>query len=693
MATKKYTIDMGDGQEATIEVEGGWATEDTLNSIAQKLKAKVDVFSTTAKSVKDTLDPRKSGSFTHSLNVAEKEVEEFEQGLSKTQKGLAVLSTALGATKDLASGVLTSTGKLTDVNPIVDNVSGRFAKLAKTLGGIELLGFSFGDAAEGFADLTTQVITLSTTISQRILDTFDTLTQKGVQVGFNFDGLGETLAGAKITAEDFTRAISGSNQGLLALGGDLETGATKFLEAVTIANTDFRTANRALGLSTTETAEFIAKFIEDQKLGLLQNNISSQALAETSVRLNRNLAILAELTGKDVDQLREEMLTNQMAAGAQIALAKAERDGAEGVVLAFEQVRAGLPEVLKPFVDQSVKFDAAIGDIAPLNVFGDTIQTLNRDLDNLRTASMTQQERESEAILIVDRAYRNLAEAVDGGAADLAEFAGLVPSDVLEQFAAAIKAAIKEQARETGFDILGAGTGEERIAFFDKQIQDTITAIENAEGAIGIFANAAIQIEDTTSEFTRTLFENAQKLLPDVVDIIRKFYDMLGNELIGQDIAGQVRNPISSMFKTLIDFIFVSFTGDKQNPGIFTGLQGQGITDYYMDLLEAIGYYDLVRFFGADIPQRQFGGGTMPGTSYLVGESGPELLTMGRSSGNVTSNAEMGAMAAGADTRLANALSNTTLTTESPAMQKELQNLNRNLKRLLPQALTSNGVY
>jgi hypothetical protein len=103
------------------------------------------------------------------------------------------------------------------------------------------------------------------------------------------------------------------------------------------------------------------------------------------------------------------------------------------------------------------------------------------------------------------------------------------------------------------------------------------------------------------------------------------------------------------------------------------------------------------RFFspapGRTIFNRQFGGGTMPGTSYIVGEAGPELLTMGRSSGSVTTNAEMGAMAAGADTRLANALSNTTLTTESPEMQRELQNLNRNLKRLLPQALTSNGVY
>ena len=36
MATKKYTIQMGDGQEATIEVEGGWATEDTLDGNSPK---------------------------------------------------------------------------------------------------------------------------------------------------------------------------------------------------------------------------------------------------------------------------------------------------------------------------------------------------------------------------------------------------------------------------------------------------------------------------------------------------------------------------------------------------------------------------------------------------------------------------------------------------------------------------------
>ena len=555
MAIKKYTIQMGDGQEATIEVDGGWATEDTLDAIAQKLKAKVDVFSTTAKSVKDTLDKRKPGSFTHSLNVAEKEVEEFEQGLTKTQKGLAVLSTALGATKDLASGVLTSTGKLTDINPIVDNVSGRLTKLAKTLGGFTDI-IDLGQVAEGFAGLTADVVTLSTTISQRVLDTFDTLTQKGVQVGFNFENLGSELAEARITQDDFIKALSGANQGFMAFGGDLETGAQKFLDTVQIANTDFRDANRALGLSASETADFIARFIEDQKLGLLQNNISERELAATSFRLNRNLAVLAELTGKDVDQLREEMLTNQMAAGAQIALAKAERDGAKGLVVAFESVRAGLPEVLKPFVDQSVKFDAAIGDLAPLNVFGNVIQDLNRDLDNLRLTSLSQEERELEAVRIVERTYKNLANVVDGNASSLAEFAGVIPSDVLEQFAAAIKAGIKEQARDQRLP-----QGTDRIEFFLSQIDSTIAAIEGGVGVIGTFADAAEEIEKTTAEFTKRIFDMSMQFLPNVVAIIADFYEKLGDNVLNKDIVGQTINPFLEMSRRFDEFLLSPLIG------------------------------------------------------------------------------------------------------------------------------------
>jgi hypothetical protein len=310
----------------------------------------------------------------------------------------------------------------------------------------------------------------------------------------------------------------------------------------------------------------------------------------------------------------------------------------------------------------------------------------------LRLTSLSQEERELEAVRIVERTYKNLANVVDGNASSLAEFAGVIPSDVLEQFAAAIKAGIKEQARDQRLP-----QGTDRIEFFLSQIDSTIAAIEGGVGVIGTFADAAEEIEKTTAEFTKRVFDMSMKFLPDVVAIIADFYKKLGDSLFDQDIVEQVLNPEQAAFRSLNDLLLSPLLGSPEGVGMDKGLlQLFGIAPISGGDLFAPGGA-VNRFFnpqpGQTIFSRQFGGGTMPGTSYIVGEAGPELLTMGRSSGSVTTNAEMGAMAAGADTRLANALSNTTLTTESPEMQRELQNLNRNLKRLLPQALTSNGVY
>jgi hypothetical protein len=291
------------------------------------------------------------------------------------------------------------------------------------------------------------------------------------------------------------------------------------------------------------------------------------------------------------------------------------------------------------------------------------------------------EERQQEAARIVQRAYENIGKATDGGAASLAEFAGVIPSDVLEQFARITMAGIKEQAREQRFLEAGIPAGDARLKYFENQIQRTEEVIQAAldtddpDSALGVFASTALRIEDATSKFTEDLFNMTKTFLPQVVAIIREFYKDLGNVLANENLAQAITDPTG----------FVLGADENVQTSAINPDGSVDVDQLYKNMIMGRDFLPLAG--------RQFGGGTMPGTSYLVGESGPEVLTMGRSSGNVTSNAEMTAMAAGADTRLANALSNTTLTTESPAMQKELQNLNRNLKRLLPQALTSNGVY
>ena len=56
----------------------------------------------------------------------------------------------------------------------------------------------------------------------------------------------------------------------------------------------------------------------------------------------------------------------------------------------------------------------------------------------------------------------------------------------------------------------------------------------------------------------------------------------------------------------------------------------------------ALAIANVGRIASQNYPERQAGGDVRPGQTYLVGERGPELLTMGQYGGNVTPNRNVG---------------------------------------------------
>lgn len=610
-----YKITLPDNNQIEIDVPGGWATEDTLSTLTRSLRAGQDKFSKTTADFNKAVDPSRRGSMGASAKKAGASLEEFEQELTSTQKALQGLDLAINTVGDVAGSLLQSTGKLTDINPLVDTVTSRMGKFSKgVLGNFEIFGLSIGGVAEGTLQLAKDMMILSTTVGQRVVDTFDGLTQAGVGTAYNFTNLGETLAELRISGDTLTKVVRENAMVLSQLGefGDIESGLNKFQNSLGIVNNELRLQFRALGFSTDEAAMFFADFIDSNKRGLMLRAMDERELASASLNYGKNLQILAELTGKNIDQVRSEMQSQQMAAGAELTLARLERQGAEGVVNAFNAVKVGVPDAFKPVVDQLLKFDTAIGDQAILNVAsGDAIQFLNRELDNLAYSNMSLQERQNKATEIVAKFNQMIADSADGPASAIAEFAGVIPSGELDTLAGAFLDAETQVRRFV--DTVG---GDELLKSFRSQQADLMETVRMADTALGSYVNTVVKIEDARMELESMLFANMQTTFDLIVDKTGDFYSMLAYSLglktptvsNSADIKGEEGS--GSFYEKYKQF---DLNGD-----------GQIMGDEFRKLQEYLQQQDIA----GTLQENAYGGELHKGLS-LVGERGPELLKIG----------------------------------------------------------------
>ena len=222
-----YTINTPAG-DIKITVEGGgWAQQDTFKSIQQLLQGKKDSISKSADDFKKELDKNNRSGILYKIKDTGDAFEDLEDELTKTEKALAGLEAALGAAGDVAVGVLQGTGRLTDINPIVDNVTGRFSKLAKVIPEFEVFGFgvNVGQAGEAATQLLRDFVKLSTTISQEVIDSFDRLMTIGIQPNvFAYDELAGQVAAAKVPLAALSEIVTQASMGIRSLGVDSEKG-------------------------------------------------------------------------------------------------------------------------------------------------------------------------------------------------------------------------------------------------------------------------------------------------------------------------------------------------------------------------------------------------------------------------------------------------------------------------------------
>jgi hypothetical protein len=594
-----YTVQTPNG-DLKISVPGGWATEETLKSLKSIFEKTDKGLGKAFKDISKEFDKNNKRGITNQVSNAAEGFEELNDELTKTERGMRALQFSLKTAGDIAAGVLQGTGRLTDVVPLIDTVASGFKKFLSVVDDIEILGVSLG-VGEAMTELAQKMMELTITVGQQLIDAFEILTAQGIQTTESFEGLQSDLAGAKIGLEAFTEAIKNNSGGLVSLGGDLETGAKRFLQITTIANTQMREQFRALGMSTTEVGTFIADFVDSQRLGILQNKIGNIELLNTALDLNKELKVLAELTGQDVDALRDKILSENAATGALNTIARLDREfGSDaGVYTAFKLLRDGVPDAVAPVIDQLVKFDAAIGEQAPLNAFPGLVAKMNTAVDTiLSNPSLDSAERRALATRFVDEIQNEMANIIKSGQnLEIGEYAGLGVNETADFIGNITKEAGKKYALQLERDFEDTGS---YVDVLRAQQEEMLESIKNTNSTIGNLNQSVIKIEDARSNFEAGLLSAAEAVLPSVATAITGFYSLLG-AAVDIDVKGMNMTPTE---------------GSSVIPKDENGLPKVN-----------------PRF--RQVNKKFFGGGLFPGMTALIGEAGPELVQMGNSFGEV----------------------------------------------------------
>lgn len=595
-----YTVQTPNG-DLKISVPGGWATEETLKSLKSIFEKTDKGLGKAFKDISKEFDKNNKRGITNQVSNAAEGFDELNDELTKTEKGMRALQFSLKTAGDIAAGVLQGTGRLTDVVPLIDNVASGFKKFLSVVDDIEILGTSLGGVGDAMTELAQKMMELTITVGQQLVDAFDVLTGSGIQTAESFEGLQSDLAGAKIGLEAFTEAVKNNSGGLVSLGGDLETGAKRFLQITTTANTQMREQFRALGMSTTETAQFIAEFIDSQRLGILQNKTGNTELLNTAYNLNKELKVLAELTGQDVDALRDSILSQQAATGALNTIARLEREFGEGkgVSAAFNLLRTGLPEALRPAIDQLVKFDAAVGEQAPLNAFPGLVSEMNTAVDTiLSNPNLSEADRTAMATDYVERIQQRLSDITESGQNQaIGEYAGMGVNDIADYIGNITREAGEKYALQLERDM---ADGTQYTDLIRQQQDELLTNIQDSNTVIGKLNESIIKIEDARANFEAGLLSAAEAVLPSVATAITGFYSLLG-AAVDIDVDGMTMTPTE---------------GSSVIPK-----DANGLPKFHPR--------------NKQVNKRFFGGGLFPGMTALIGEAGPELVQMGNSFGEV----------------------------------------------------------
>jgi len=576
-----------------IPREASWATEDTQLRIEKLLGGTRDP-------VKDAIDAdgKKPGSFGSGLK---KSAKEFLKS-SDAQKEFAYrIQSAGSGTVDFTKNLLQGERGFASLNPIIGTISGAFADLVST---IPVVGGALGGAIGTISKVRQEL----NVFLDGFLDKFDTLAQSGLQGSKSLIDLQIAARDGRISLDTLIGATTQASAGLIALEGNFTRGVEKFIKTQTALAAMEGNMLEKLGLNVDDQAAFISEFIQNNRNNAMLNNMSQAELNKTVFDTAKNMRILAEFTGTDIQAQREAAIANAADMAFQARLLEMSNAGREEEV---DRIRAFVDSIASQdpsgvitqrFKEEFSTFGGVVSEQsgvldAILSKSGVNVSSLADQVQN-GTIGVTDAVAEilssAQQALSTDTTFAAQLSMIDGGANTLSTVA---------------QGLIQALGRFTDGDVKTAAA-------------EAKNNVENINTELSDFSKGLVEgresIQDALATLEQTLLQSSDRLIAMSLQSNIAMADGLKNIIEGAQL-GDVALIAQGMVTVFGEGIIPGLgekLGDKIGGlgGLGEKIKNDALRNKMMDM--GMGAFD------------EFAeGGTMPANSVgIVGEEGPELI-------------------------------------------------------------------
>lgn len=423
-------------------------------------------------------------------------------------------------------------------------------------------GGSLTAASKDFSNMLPSVLSSVGSAGTSIIKTLEdsqTVFQNMAKVGGGLGGdLGQIRAEAgkaRMPLDSFANMVSNNASALAGLGGSVNDGAKRFAD---LSNAMFEEGVidgfMNLGYNIQEANEFVMKNTELTRRSSMLSSRSDAEQVKTAQELAKNMSIVAKLTGKDAQQMQDDLISRQRDGATQAKLRLLEMDGVTGAQDAYNAAQTSLnkgPAVLKNLFDDLMQTGAPMTEAtknfaatnaeayelarqaAEANKRGDVAEAQRLGAEAAAAANKFAQSRQGLTLA-------TLAQASDiaKGQADVLEEMGPVidATQALQKkikdatgeeltFREAFNANLARLSDNTQLQVDGAGANQDALTTLNKGQQALANTAGKLQGDIGeqiqtnsvlmkTYSTVADNIDSTLSKETNNFLSGLAQALP-----------------------------------------------------------------------------------------------------------------------------------------------------------------------------------